>query len=351
MFLSQNQRGKLVTRLAAGFFATLFLLFLLKKQDSNFELTCDVPASKRVDAIAGLNMGRAWSTPASAFREQLGCTRYLETGRKVYNVIVVNDEIDLLQLHIRELASTVDKFVLVESDTSFSGLPKKMHVKANMHKFCDIQDQITLIKCDLSAVQKGGFENLNWAREGASRDCGAQGLTDAADDDLIILSDLDEVPKPHFVSALKFCDKLPELVGSRGSRYYLSFRFYDLKYPQWDGPLVFAYSYLKSGHAMSAARERRASAGVMVSDSHWHSSWCFLSDNPAQFLSKIRHWSEQERGEKPPTEDLEDLAKHLTDCHLDSPRCKLVPNTDDLPAYLLLNAQEFRNHMPVSVST
>ena len=46
--------------------------------------------------------------------------------RKIFDCFLYNGEIDVLEIRLRELAEVVHRFVVVESDTTFSGLRKTL---------------------------------------------------------------------------------------------------------------------------------------------------------------------------------------------------------------------------------
>lgn len=105
-----------------------------------------------------------------------------------------NDEFDILDLRLDLLAPVVDKFVLVESNVTFSGKPKPLHfehnyVRTNLFDW----DRITHVIVD----DMPDTENP-WEREAHQRNAILRGLMEIRpdDDDLILISDVDEIPDP-----------------------------------------------------------------------------------------------------------------------------------------------------------
>lgn len=66
--------------------------------------------------------------------------------RKVYDLFMLNTELDWLEIRLHELASQVDYFVILESPTTFTGLPKKMYYEENKHKFEEFKDKISTLR-------------------------------------------------------------------------------------------------------------------------------------------------------------------------------------------------------------
>jgi beta-1,4-mannosyl-glycoprotein beta-1,4-N-acetylglucosaminyltransferase len=120
---------------------------------------------------------------------------------KIYNIFTFFNEIELLKFRIDYLKNVVDYFVIVEADESFSGIPKKQN-------FClddfdpEVRSKIRYsyisypneIDFPVKITEKGNPNNRRaWAREWYSRSRLSDGLYDAEPEDMIILSDVDEV--------------------------------------------------------------------------------------------------------------------------------------------------------------
>ena len=86
--------------------------------------------------------------------------------RKVYDIFMINTELDLLEIRLGELHEQVDYFVVVESKTTFVGDEKPMYLKEHWERFKPFHDQIIYKEIDLSGIQ---FEDP-WARERFHRD-------------------------------------------------------------------------------------------------------------------------------------------------------------------------------------
>jgi beta-1,4-mannosyl-glycoprotein beta-1,4-N-acetylglucosaminyltransferase len=110
---------------------------------------------------------------------------------RVYDCFTFFNELDLLELRLTELSGLVDRFVIVEAPVTFMGKPKPLYYADNRERFAAFRDRIVhVVVDDLPA-------GINpWAREVAQRDAIARGLSEARPNDRIIVSDLDEIPKP-----------------------------------------------------------------------------------------------------------------------------------------------------------
>ncbi len=113
--------------------------------------------------------------------------------RRVFDAFTFSDELDLLEARLTELDSAVYRHVLVEAPLTFQGNQKPLHYLENQDRFAPWKDKIIHVVADL------GHCGDHWAREQASRDAVQQGLGDLADDDIFLLSDVDEIPRPAII--------------------------------------------------------------------------------------------------------------------------------------------------------
>ena len=60
----------------------------------------------------------------------------------IYDCFIFNNEVELLELRLNILDPYVDKFVLTEGDTTFSGLPKESVYLQNKERFAKWEDKI-----------------------------------------------------------------------------------------------------------------------------------------------------------------------------------------------------------------
>ena len=86
----------------------------------------------------------------------------------------------------------VDKFVITEGDMTFSGLPKESHFLNNKERFAKWEDKIILNQINIPECESP------WHREIYSRNAMVN-LDIFNDDDLIIMSDGDEIPNPEIL--------------------------------------------------------------------------------------------------------------------------------------------------------
>ncbi len=115
----------------------------------------------------------------------------------IWDCFTFFNELDILELRLSELDATVDRFVLAEATRTFSNEPKPLIFRDNRERFARFLHKIEhVVVDDLPA------EGDAWDREAFQRNAVARGLGRAAPDDVIMLSDVDEIPFPEHVAAL-----------------------------------------------------------------------------------------------------------------------------------------------------
>jgi beta-1,4-mannosyl-glycoprotein beta-1,4-N-acetylglucosaminyltransferase len=117
---------------------------------------------------------------------------------KVYDVFPFFNELDLLEIRLQELSNVVDYFVLVESNVTFTGNPKEYLFENNKERFSAYLNKIRYIKVDDTPETTDP-----WVREKFQRAAGSRGLFDAVPEDIIIVSDCDEIPRAEMIEMIK----------------------------------------------------------------------------------------------------------------------------------------------------
>jgi beta-1,4-mannosyl-glycoprotein beta-1,4-N-acetylglucosaminyltransferase len=133
----------------------------------------------------------------------------VEEAGVIFDCFTFYNELELLRVRLHELSPVVDRFVLVEATATHQGKPKPLYYRDNARQFAEFSDKLIHVVIDFPAYTKNKFartRNQTWAREYHQRDQIARGLTMAGANDLIIVSDVDEI-----VSA----DKLRQAIRSR----------------------------------------------------------------------------------------------------------------------------------------
>jgi len=118
--------------------------------------------------------------------------------RKVYDCFTFFNELDLLELRLTECYDHADYFVIAESNMSFTGNPKPFNLEENWDRFKAFRNKIIYIKVN---DMPGGTDP--WVREFHQRNALVRGITNADDNDVILVTDCDEILRPRTLDILR----------------------------------------------------------------------------------------------------------------------------------------------------
>ncbi len=124
---------------------------------------------------------------------------------KVYDCFTFYNEFELLELRLKTLWDMVDYFVIVEADRTHTNKPKPFYFWERQDEFKKFFPKIRHLPVEMNVPYKGVGD---WSIENAQRDAIIYGLEDAAPDDLIFISDLDEIPAPDIIQRLNANEEL-----------------------------------------------------------------------------------------------------------------------------------------------
>ena len=137
----------------------------------------------------------------------------------IYDCFMYFDEDMLLDLRLNVLNNYVKKFVITEATYTHNGSKKKLNFDINnFKKFKDKIDYIVIdkppptiinLKDDDTVEDRGEKLILNgMARDYYQRENLNKGLNESQDDDLIMISDLDEIPNLEGIDLRNINNKL-----------------------------------------------------------------------------------------------------------------------------------------------
>lgn len=117
---------------------------------------------------------------------------------KVFDLCTFYNEFDILELRIQELWDTVDYFVIAEANSTHQNNPKPFYLKDNWARFEKYASKIRHIMIDDMPMSPD-----TWVNEKFQRKCLERGLHGMQPEDIIIVSDCDEIARPSAIAAIK----------------------------------------------------------------------------------------------------------------------------------------------------
>lgn len=116
---------------------------------------------------------------------------------KIYDCFTFYNEFELLELRLELLYNYVDFFVIVESNKTFQNKDKPFYLDDKIDLFEKYLPKIRRVKV-VDEIEYNG--DGDWSIEFYQRNCIARGLYDAEADDMIMVSDIDEIPTPSVIN-------------------------------------------------------------------------------------------------------------------------------------------------------
>ncbi len=152
----------------------------------------------------------------------------------IYDCFSFFNELDLLEIRLNVLKDVVDKFVLVEAGETHSGRPKPLYFRESEARFAAFKNRIVYV-----CIEK--FPDVcktDWARENYQRNAIAKGLIGAKDDDVVLISDLDEIPRPE---AIAKCVGKPGVTVFDQTYYAFYLNYRNVRQQWWHGTRMVSY--------------------------------------------------------------------------------------------------------------
>lgn len=158
----------------------------------------------------------------------------------IYDCFTFFNELDLLEIRLNVLNDVVDKFVLVESKKNFKNQEKPLFFEENKSRYAKFADKIIHIVVD---KMPENMEIKQWTIENYQRNQILRGLDNCSDDDIIMISDLDEIPRPEMIKTNFNKDKIVAF-DMDVFTYFLN--NYTVYYRWTHGTKMLSYKNLKS---------------------------------------------------------------------------------------------------------
>jgi len=125
--------------------------------------------------------------------------------KRCWSISPFFNELDVLEVKLAEQAPWVDRFVFSEATTTYAGNPKPLYLTDALAagRFAEWADKITVVVVDDAPTIGQPFQTFGdperWRRENHQRACLARGLGDLEPDDVVCLSDLDEIVRGSII--------------------------------------------------------------------------------------------------------------------------------------------------------
>ncbi len=263
-----------------------------------------------VEEGAHLSPGFACDLERSGTEWNLRCPTPLQRRKRrarVFDCFPYGGEREMLAIRLLTLANVVDYFMIAEGEQTMSGVSKPRHLWNDLQNgdpvVSQFADRIIYVDVPNTTTSTG------WDREWFQRQMipGSFSEYNISDDDVVILADCDEIPRPELVRLVSE-SVLPRGAVVRAMMHFFYYTFF------WECPFLWEIRIVsaslfgnvarpvggeiheartKSNRDVSFGDLRRGSrVDVFVrNNGGWHCSWCFSLD---EIIRKWRAHTEYE---------------------------------------------------------
>ncbi|TWU47532.1 Glycosyltransferase family 17 [Rubripirellula tenax] len=223
--------------------------------------------------------------------------------KKLIDCFLYNDEVEILEIRIRLLSDVVDRFVVVVAEETFTGRKKAIAFPEDNPVVVSVRDRIDLVTIP-KLVGKTAYQKENYSRNQI-----AKGLTRLSQTDLILVSDLDEIPRPSILEKLK---SGPDFQGVKTLEldyfnFKLNYKMFHGTEVLWPGPTVCLLRNLSTPQAMRNVRWTAAQVpATRITDAGWHFS--FITAH-ADLTEKLADYIHREKEVLSRTEKVAELIR------------------------------------------
>jgi hypothetical protein len=269
---------------------------------------------------------------------------------KIYDCFTFYNEFDLLELRLRELYNHVDRFVLVEADRTFQNKEKPLYFRDQFGdpRWDEFRDKILV----------GPITNMpeaadTWGRERHQRDSITRFVSSAEPDDIIMIGDIDEIPRVETVQKLRASTQ--SIWGFRMPLFNFKFNYMMCTqdyYTVWSGAirrklLNSAEDFRRMRHVLNQCPYNFSDSNVQIIE---HAGWHFTYLGTSDFArTKIQSFAHSETNDPAILDqlDIEDSIRQGTGIIRTNNDYKFVPVMIDdyLPSAITNNQADFEHHL------
>lgn len=241
------------------------------------------------------------------------------------------NELELLDIRLNYLSPAVDKFVLVESTKTHSGLDKPLFFEENKLLFKPFLNKITHIIVDNMPSRKDVSDR--WVLENYQRNSILTGLDhlQLAPKDYVLISDIDEIPRRELLER-----QFHGVYIQRCFMYYLNV----LSDENWTGTVGLEYDRITNHYGQPQKVRNARNQLEPIRNGGWHFGWL---GGYERVYNKIKAFAHIEIDQP----HIMDELKHSVDntiplwCPKDG-SLVTVPIDDTFPDYVVNNQDKFK---------
>jgi len=267
---------------------------------------------------------------------------------KLYDCCMYFDEDLILDLRFNILNNYVDKFVIAEATKDHAGKDKKLNF--NINNFNKFKDKIIYIVVEDMPMNLKYYKKdwpVNHLRDQHQRNALAKGYKDCDSNDLIMISDIDEIPDPNKIKQFKIKNKYGCFIQKN---FQQKLNLLNITDENWMGTKIIQKKYLKSPQWLRSIKTSKPAfwkfykprQPQLIFDGGWHFS--FLKE-PRRIAEKIKGYSHQEYNLPEITDEkkIEERIKNRVDIFERNFKYKKIDLDNTFPSYILENQSKYKD--------
>ncbi len=260
------------------------------------------------------------------------------------------DEDHLLEIRLDTLYKYVDRFVIAEATIDHAG--NRRTPKFNLNKFKNYSSKIKYLLIDNLPTHNNFYKKNwgpSWRRENFQRNALEKGYSDCDSNDLIMISDLDEIPDPKKIKEFTDSDKLGCFVQKD---FLYKLNFYNTSQPKWYGTRICKKKYLKSPQWIRDIKARKLPFykfykprfDKFILEGGWHFS---SVKSPEEIFQKLDSYAEQKwNNEKfKNLETIKYKIQNKKDLFDRGYKYKVLRIDNSFPEFIIRNKNKLKNYI------
>ena len=267
---------------------------------------------------------------------------------KIFDCFMYFDEDVILDLRLNTLYNYIDTFVIAEATRDHAGKQKKLNF--NLKKFSKFKDKINYLIIDDIPVdvksKKKNWDANHW-RDQFQRNALVRGFKNCNENDLIMISDIDEIPNPDKLQEFNIKNKYACFMQKN---FQSKLNLLNVSDKYWMGTKICQKKYLKSPQWLRDIKTKKRSfwkiykpkEPQLILDGGWHFS--FLKE-PKDIAKKIVSYSHQEFNKENFTneEKIAERIKNNKDLFNRNIQYKKVEIDSTFPKYIIKNIEKYKS--------
>jgi hypothetical protein len=192
------------------------------------------------------------------------------------------NEFDLLEIRLSEHYDQVDRFDIIECDRTYSGLYKGFNLEKQLDRYAKWMHKINYVKVVDSPAYTNPWDNETWQRNQM-----ALAWDDIEKDDVILMSDLDEIMRPETLKYIRETDY--DFYGLAMPMFYFKFNYMDItdNYP-WRGVAYRGYKGVPNNMRFNESTIPKGRS-IELHHAGWHFSWIGNDEFVKEKLKSFSH--------------------------------------------------------------